>query len=241
MNKKVASQKPKYLLIYDDIKEKILSEVYQINDRLADGHTLAREYDVSMMTVKKALDLLVTEGLLVRRRGDGTIVKDWKKGSQKRFYALEGTYVKYPGKVTSQILTFDIQYPTPEVAEKLSIGKYDFIYEIVRVRIIDDVPSIMEYTYMPIDIIPGLKYEHVESSIYQYIREQLGLTVQSSFLKIQGVRPDELEKKHLKLTDHDFLMQVDQVANLDDGRIFEYSIAKHIPDEFEFETVIFNV
>lgn len=232
--------KPKYLQTYEDIKEKIMTGIYAINERIADGKSLAKQYDVSMMTVKKALDLLVSEGLLVRRRGDGTFVKDWTKGSHPNFYAINGTYSKFPGKVDSEVIKFDIQFPDEEIAEKLAISTDSFVYIIIRVRIIEQVPSIVEYTYMPVSIIRDLSLEHVENSIYSYIKEELKLNIQSSFLNIQGVRPNELEKKYLHVKDTDFLMQVEQVANLDDGRIFEYSIAKHIPAEFKFETVIFN-
>ena len=42
----------------------------------------------------------------------------------------------------------------------------------------------------------------------------------------------------MNLTNQDFLMRVEQVAYLTDGRTFEYSYADHLPETFEFETVI---
>ena len=69
-------KQPKYLVIYEDVKGKILSGEYPINSRIQDGNTLVKAYDASLMTVKKALDILVSEGFLIRRRGYGTIVKD---------------------------------------------------------------------------------------------------------------------------------------------------------------------
>ncbi|MCQ9210301.1 GntR family transcriptional regulator [Granulicatella seriolae] len=234
------NSKPKYIKIYEDIRDKIMSGEYKINQKLADGNTLAKQFQVSAMTVKRALDELVSEGFIVRRQGDGSYVKNWNKGQSSNFYSINGTYIRFPNQVTSKVLKFDIEYPTKEVAEKLSIQESDFIYVINRLRLINDIPSIIEYTYMPITVISNLRIQDVESSIYRYIKEVLQLNVQSSFLNIIGCRPTELEKKHLQLSDTDFLMQVEQIANLDDGRIFEYSIARHIPEEFEFKTLLFN-
>ncbi|MFK4926109.1 GntR family transcriptional regulator [Lactococcus garvieae] len=233
-------KQPKYLVIYEDVKEKILSGYYPINSRIADGNTLVQEYDASLMTVKKALDILVSEGFLIRRRGYGTIVKDWTKGKKAHLYAIEGSSKRHLGQLESEVLTFEVEHPNADIAHKLSIDVEDFIYRIERVRYVKKVPTIIEYTYMPISIIPQLKYSHLTGSIYKYILEELGLVIQSSFLNVKGVRPNALEKQTMHLTDTDFLMQVEQVANLDDGRIFEYSIARHLPDSFNFETVIFN-
>ena len=155
-------------------------------------------------------------------------------------YAVEGSSKRHSGQMESKVLTFEVEHPNADIAHKLSIDVEEFIYRIERVRYVKKVPTIIEYTYMPISIIPQLKYSHLTGSIYKYILEELGLVIQSSFLNVKGVRPNALEKQTMHLTDTDFLMQVEQVANLDDGRIFEYSIARHLPESFNFETVIFN-
>lgn len=72
----------KYLQIYHAIREKILSNEYAINQQLPDEITLTKEFNSSRMTVKKALDLLVSEGLIFRKRGQGTFVLS--RGTSKR-------------------------------------------------------------------------------------------------------------------------------------------------------------
>ena len=66
----------KYEKIAFDIKEDILSEKYKPNEQLPFEKELCEKYNVSKMTVKKALDLLVNDGLIIKRRGSGTFVKD---------------------------------------------------------------------------------------------------------------------------------------------------------------------
>ena len=66
----------KYEIIAVDIREDILNGIYKPNERLPFEKEICDKYDVSKMTVKKALDLLVSEGLIVKRRGSGTFIKD---------------------------------------------------------------------------------------------------------------------------------------------------------------------
>ena len=66
----------KYERIANDMKEKIESGVYKPNDQLPFEAEMCESYGVSRITVKKAMDLLVNEGLVVKRRGAGTFVKN---------------------------------------------------------------------------------------------------------------------------------------------------------------------
>nr|WP_155963945.1 GntR family transcriptional regulator [Streptococcus ruminantium] len=232
--------KPRYLVICQDIREKIQEGTYAINDKLPDGQTLASQYGVSLLTLKRALDLLVAEGFIIRRRGDGTLVRDWKSKGVSRLYSLKGTYHDYREHVTSKILKFEVIHPSAQVASKLCVNQDSFVYEIQRLRILDDRPIIMEYSYMPVDVIPGLSTKHLEQSIYGYIQDELGYKIHSAFVKVAGVRPNAIEQLEMNLSDTDFLMETERVSSLGNCKTFEYSIARHLPDVFHFETVIFH-
>ena len=177
------------------------------------------------------------EGYVVRRRGSSSFVQDFQNRTITKFSPLTGTYSTYDGKVESVVLGFATEVPEPWVTEKLSITEEELVYKIIRLRIIEDVPSIIEYTWMPVALIPNLTMKELKVSIYQYISEQLHQKFKvrgSAFLGFVLLR----WKKYLNLTDNDFLMRAEQIAYLGNGHIFEYSIANHIPSEFTFETVL---
>lgn len=228
----------KYTEIYKKIKKEIERGKYPINEKLPQGRLLAQKFGVSELTITKALNLLVREGYVVRRRGYGTIVKDFHNKKATKFSPLSGSFEAHNGKVESVVIGFSTEEPTDFIMEKLGITKDELVYRIVRMRKIKGVPSIIEYTWMPLSIIPNLTHKELNSSIYQYITHKLKLKIKSAHASISGIRPSTLEKKYLKLTDIDFLMSLEEVAYLDDGRIFEYSIANHIPNEFTFSTVL---
>ncbi|MFV0558050.1 MAG: GntR family transcriptional regulator [Enterococcus sp.] len=227
----------KYLAISAHIKAAIENGHYAVNEKLPQGRLLAEKYGVSELTISKALNLLVRDGYIVRRRGSGSFVQELKNKQLTKFAPLAGSTSAHNGEVESVVIGFTTEIPTPEIAEKLSVDQETLVYKIIRLRIIKGFPAVIEYIWMPITIIPNLTLNELESSIYAYIAETLHLKIKSAHVNVAGVRPNALEKKYLQLSDQDFLMQVDQVGYLADGRIFEFSIAKHLPEEFTFETV----
>lgn len=233
-------REPKYSQIARTIRQAIREGDYPIKSRLPDGKTLAAAHGVSLMTLNRALDLLVAEGYVLRRRGDGSFVRDWKTAGRSRTYSLNGSYDNYGGAISSKVLTFEVVHPSQEVADRLSLSMDDFVYHVVRLRVLEGSPIIMEYTYMPVAEVPGLSLSHVETSIYSYIKEGLGRKIHSTCLKISGQRPTALECQEMGLAATDFVMAVEQVSYLDNCRVFEYSVSHHLPDVFDFQTVMFN-
>uniref|UniRef100_UPI0030C88A4E GntR family transcriptional regulator n=1 Tax=Enterococcus faecium TaxID=1352 RepID=UPI0030C88A4E len=64
----------KYESIYLEIRKRILEGYYVLDQKIPDEISLAREFNCSRMTMKRALDILVREGLLYRKRGHGTFI-----------------------------------------------------------------------------------------------------------------------------------------------------------------------
>ncbi|MEN8077768.1 GntR family transcriptional regulator [Clostridioides difficile] len=231
----------KYEIIAMDIREDILKGVYKPNERLPFEKEICDKYNVSKMTVKKSLDLLVAEGLIVKRRGSGTFIKDITEKEihgiidKKQFSGLTNNNLGH--KVTSKVLDFKVINADKEVADILKIEEGDFIYFIHRVRYVDNDPMVIERTYMPLSIIPGIKMADIEGSIYSYIKGKLGLKIQSAHSTIRARKSEELDRKYLKLTEYEPIIEVERVAYLESGKAFEYSFARHRYDKYEFKTI----
>lgn len=231
---------PKYMVVYNNVKKDINDNVYEANAKLPSGDELAKKYKCSVLTVKKALDKMVSEGYIVRKRGMGTFVKKIvqrdasKNAGVNEIYTSKRNLIR-PG-VSSIVEQFDIVKSDEHMAKKLNVNVGDFVYYIVRIRLFNKQPRIVEYTWMPINVITGLEQKDVEGSIYFYITKKLNLKIQSAHVSINAVRPNEIEKKYFSMNDQDFVCEVEQTAFLDNSDIFEYSIAHHIPAYFEFET-----
>lgn len=227
---------PKYMDIYNQVRDRIAQHTYEVNDRLPTGEDFAEEFNCSVLTVKKALDKLVNEGYIVRKRGLGTLVM--RNTGNKLDVSLVKQRREIVRDMTSIVLCFDVIKCDDHIANKLNIEVGDFVYYIERVRLIEEEARIIEYTWMPLQVIKGLQMKHVEESIYQYITKELHLTIQSAHVTLHAIRPNDIEKEYFNMDDHDFVAEVVQIAYLDNSEIFEYSIARSRPEYFEFETTV---
>ncbi|WP_112479397.1 GntR family transcriptional regulator [Vibrio variabilis] len=227
----------KYQGIYSEMKQRILSGYYSASDKLPDGKALAREFECSEITLKKALDFLVKEGLVVRKRGSGSFVKQRSSAvSQSHLLGTKKRAEDRGQTVNTRVVTFKLLEATEDIAVKLKCAVGDEVYSITRVRILDGVPTIIEYIYLSKATVSNLSIEHVKSSIYGYLSEQLNQTVHSANLKITVGHATSTEGEYLGIPTGEHLVCVAQNAYLDNGQLFEYSVAKHLCESFEFST-----
>ena len=217
----------KYEQIALDIQKKINNGQYLPNDQLPLEKEMCIQYNVSRITIKKAMDKLVMNGSVVKRRGAGTFVKDVDHeeitdiSTSKQFNGFSGSH--RGEKIETKVIDFKVINPSQEIANKLKMEKDDFVYYICRVRYADGEPCVVEYTYMPIDVISGIKRDMLTGSIYRYI--------------VRALVGSELEKEALDINDTMPILQVEQIAFLDNGQPFEYSKSSHRGDKFEFKSI----
>ncbi len=232
----------KYLAISSDVRNKILEGVYQANEKLPSEKELGEVYEASKMTVKKALDILVSEGLIIKRRGDGTFVKDLSNtemASVALANQFRGLSALYPGKeVTSHVLTFEKEIASVEVAEKLNLASKTTVYKVYRLRQVEGVPRVLEEIYLPFEMMPHLTKDILTGSLYGYLEETLKLKIQSAHRKVTVRLATKKETELLQLKKGDPLVVVEQIGYLDTGSAFEYSVSLHLAQTYSVEFVL---
>ena len=232
----------KYKDIAEDIRKKIKNQEYTFGQKLPYEYVLCMSYHCNKETMKKALDILVKEGLIIRRRGAGTFVKDFDPSMENetvnRF--ARGLSAKYEGikEVTSEILEFEVIPADEFLSKKLQIELGDFVYHIIRLRFLDKKPHLIDISYMPIGVVPNLKLEHLKGSVYDYIENVLKLRIQSCHLTINAALSTSLEQQYLGLKETEPYIQEEQISYLSNGAIFEYTLARHHYADFEFQTIV---
>lgn len=231
----------KYKEITFDIRDKILNGKYKPNEQLPFEKDLCKKYSASRMTVKKALDLLVAEGLVVKRRGAGSFIKDMTEEEiqeiieKKQFVGLTNTCLGH--EVTSKVLDFRIVQADEKIANTFKIDTNDFVYFIHRVRYVDGEPTVIEKTYMPLSIAEGIKMEDINGSIYNFLQKKLELKVQSAHSTVRIKKADKLDEQNLLLMEGEPIAEVEKVVYLENGRAFEHSFCRHRYDNFEFKAI----
>lgn len=155
---------PKYQLIQNDLRQQIISGKFENGDKFYTEAELTKLFNVSSITVIRAVNELVKDGYLVRQQGKGTFVSRSRKGKLVEFsdievFSLDNDSVK--------VIACE-QGNDPQILEKLELDKNDSYYKITRVRKADKVPYIYHQSYIPARYIqtPKAKLEHFQS-IYQ--------------------------------------------------------------------------
>lgn len=230
----------KYRDIYNDIKKQIEDGSLSSNSKIPDEISLSKKYKCSRMTIKKALDLLVQEGLLFRKRGLGSFVMSSADNKHKLILSereLTGLTKQLSNmKITSKVLDFHLVFADEKTARYLNIKPNDPLYSIWRLRFVQDTPYVLEKTYMNPAIIPGITPDILNKSIYNYIEKDLGLRIGAAKKNLRACPSTEDDQKYLELKDREPVLEVEQIAYLDNGVPFEYSFSRHRYDKFEFTT-----
>ena len=126
------------------------------HDSLPSERTLMTTYGVSRMTVRRALGLLVEEGLVYRRRGSGTYVADPAMISKTLSLTSFSEDVRErgmtPGALTQQVSWLPA---TPEVAADLGLSPGEEVVHLERVRTADGIPLCIEEVWLAADLVPA--------------------------------------------------------------------------------------
>ncbi|NRD76317.1 GntR family transcriptional regulator [Bacillus sp. BRMEA1] len=231
----------KYEAISSEIRRRIKERVYPIDQPIPDEISLAKEFHCSRMTMKRALDILVVEGLLYRKRGHGTfIVQSAIQNGRVNVMSdqITGlTNMIKDKKITSKIIKFEVLFPSKDVAEHLAIDMKTAVYYLIRLRLVDGEPYVIEKTFMPAHLIPGVTDEVLQGSIYDYITQKQGLSIAGSHRIIRACKPNELDQAQLACQPDDPILEVEHVGFLNNGIPFEYSFSRHRYDKFEVTTI----
>ncbi|SPS08008.1 GntR family transcriptional regulator [Latilactobacillus sakei] len=223
---------PKYEEIADTLRQRIKQGIYPANSLLPNQVELVEEFDASRMTVKKAITILTMEGLVFARRGAGTKVLDhsfWNKTTAPadQYRGMSFDLADANQTLTSKVITFKVTFPSPEVKERLTLSAQQPVYKIIRLRIVDGVNSVLEHTYMPVNLAPGLTDEILEGSIYSYLKKERHLTFAGAFRNIQADKADKYDQEYLDCAPTDPVLEVEQVVYLDSGQPIEYSRSRN--------------
>lgn len=232
----------KYKWIAEEIRKQIRAGFYPSESRLPDQETLAKQYNTSRMTIKKALDLLSSAGIIYTIQGSGSYVKrDAVELANRTIHIGQNvgltTATGADHQLSAKVLQFSVRFPSETEAELLRLERHEPVYEIERLRILDDKPHSLEYTLFPVALVPNLTEEVLHKSIYRYIREELKLEFGESRQTVRASMPSRDDKEHLLCADDDPVLEVEKINYLENGTPLEYSRVHHRHDMVEMHFV----
>lgn len=196
------ARSPMYRVIYDDIASQIQTGLLEPAAQLPSEVDLARQYGVSRMTVRQALDNLGADDLVVRRQGTGTFVSTSARRG-RRLNRLRSFADEVAGDVvavTSRLVRCELAPATAEVAESFGLAEGDNVTRITRVRLIDGVPAAIQDAWVPYSIAPALSREPLlDGSLYRTLAERFGVQLRYADHSVTAALLDAEEAELLEV------------------------------------------
>jgi len=226
---------PLYHQIYLILRSKILDGTYGRDDRLPGEQEIVRQFGVSRITAKRALDELAAAGLAVRERGRGTKVR-YVRPAKALTSSVEGLLenLLVMGLETKvKLLEFAYVPATDEVAEALECGPGATVQRSVRVRSLKGAPLSYLTTYVPEAVAHSYDRDDLATTPLLVLLERFGVVVSSAEQTITAALADSQVAPALDIEIGSPLLAVNRVVRDQDGRPVEYLKALYRPDRYQ--------
>lgn len=155
---------PLYLQLQQLVRQAIQNRLLVQDDVIPAERDLAEEYGVSRITVRKAIDGLAQEGLLVRRRGAGTFVAARVDKSFSKLSSFSEDMIARGRRPSNEWLSKSVGLVTPEESLSLGLSPGARVYRFQRMRFADEVPMAVEYSTIVGHCLPNV--DAVFDSLY---------------------------------------------------------------------------
>jgi len=194
------SSKPIYLQIREYLQDLIENEEKIPGDKIPSEPELAKNFSISRMTARKAVDSLVTEGVLYRQPGKGTFVARPKApfpGASVTSFSK--TMIKLGYQIRTEILQQGIYPVSKRVTDALKIDSSS-AFLISRIRFIENQPVAIHYSYMRPELEPFFKkYDMRVDAMNPVMEEILGIKIMTSSDSIEATLAEQEEAQHLQI------------------------------------------
>jgi GntR family transcriptional regulator len=227
---------PLYYQLAEIIREQIRTGELKAGDQLPPERLLSERYQISRMTARQALGYLLREGTLVTEHGRGTFVAA-PKLTYDAFHLLgfSEEIVHHGGQAVSRVLEQRVQAATAQVARELGLVQGAAVVQIARLRLADTTPLLLETTYVPAALCPGLEREDlVGQSLYRLLEERYGITLARARQTLEATIANEYESGLFGIVQGTPMILLEGVTRDDTERPVEYFKAIYRGDRFKF-------
>ncbi len=173
---------PIYYQIQEWVKQLIEDGEWKPGDKIPSENELCDKFEVSRMTIRQAINNLVEQGYLYRKRGIGTFVQLPKV--EQKLQGMTGfteDMISRGMNPSSQLLSFRLVPATAKIADRLRIQEGESVYEVRRIRLADDEPIAFETTYLSPALVKDINEEILQQSLYEHLEKKLGFKLVSAY------------------------------------------------------------
>ncbi len=227
----------KFQKIYTELENKILNSHYAPNSSLPTEKSLQDSYQVSRSTIRRALELLQKNGYIKKIQGHGSIVlnRSTVPISVTQLSNYQELVNKYQLSSKTKIISFGKVITDHKLSHLTGFPEQTLLWKIIRQRIVDGQPTILDTDYIRKDIAHNLTKEIVAHSLYSFIEQDHQIDFAKKEITIEKINDNDI--CYIALGNDHQIVCIRSKAYLTDGRQFQFTESHHKLDKFLFTTI----
>jgi GntR family transcriptional regulator len=222
---------PIYLRLAADLRDRIVTGEIAIGDALPSERDLCDLMGASRVTVRRAIETLIDEGLIVRRQGSGTYVAP-RIQAPNSYLSSFSQDARARGEKTQTIWMMKTRASaSAEEAAILEVAAGAAVIRLGRVRLAGGEPLAIENAIVPALFLPDL--EQLGDSLYETL-ERGGFRPVSGTQRIRASLATSTEAGLLSMQEGAEILRIERLTRLADGRAVEFTRSAYRGDRYEF-------
>ena len=187
---------PLYYQLREIIRDKIISSEWEYGTEIPSELKLCDEFNLCRATVKQALDGLVNEGLIVRKKGKGSFVVYQKLNNNLLEPSFNMKSQKDNFDTYTKIIFAESVEPDNYLKNILKLKNNDLVYQIERLHYVDGIPVALDSHYLHTKWAENINNENIsELIIHKHIENVYGITFTNYKVNIQSILLDDYERE----------------------------------------------
>jgi GntR family transcriptional regulator len=222
---------PLYMQIARKLSDDVHNGRYQVDQALPSERALSELLNVSRVTARKAIDQLVDQGLVVRRRGSGNYIAPRIEQPLSNLTSFSEQLQQRGHIPGSRWLKRAVVVPTPDEQLSLGLSPYSKVARLERLRLADDVVMAYEVSVLPQTILNDPNA--VGNSLYQYL-ESIGKAPARALQHIRAMNASPELALQLGVPPGQALLYITRIAYLESGEAMELTHSYCHSDHYDF-------
>ncbi|MCG2585163.1 GntR family transcriptional regulator [Massilia sp. TS11] len=221
--------------LYMQVARKLIQDVrdgrYQVDQALPSERSLSEQLEISRVTARKAIDQLVEQGLVVRRRGSGNYVAPRIEQPLSNLSSFSEQLAQRGYKPSSQWLRRAIVSAAPDEQLALGLSPQARVARLERLRLADEVVMAFEVSVIPATVLPAP--EQVGSSLYEYLNQSGHMPVRA-LQHIRAMNAGAQLAAQLGVPEGQAVLFITRVGYLESGQAVELTHSYCRSDHYDF-------
>lgn len=192
---------PKYYILKRKLIKMIDQEEFKINEAIPSERELINMYDVSRITVRRAVDELVNEGYLYKVQGKGTYVKsdDYSQDLISITSCTEDI-LKLGMKPSRKVISSDVIPSDKKRMRNLELGENEKVFRLKRIYFANQIPVNYTTTFLPNKLFPELQaYDYSKSSLYDVLEKKYNVKITRASRTIEAILAQDDTAEYLDI------------------------------------------